>query len=386
MRASRWAVSSMFLVNGVGWASWAARLPAIQERLAIGEGAVGAALLGATLGLFASVVVTSVLVERFGSRRVTIASGATMIAALPLIGWAPSFPALAAALVIYGAANGAFDLAANSQAVTVERTYGRPMMSSFHALFSAGALVGAGIAALVATNGVPVDLHLIGIAALLLTLLAVASLALVPHPGHGEVVGVRTSLVGVARPLLGLGVISFCVLLAEGSVTDWSAIYLSSVVGAGPGLAAAGLIVFSLTMMLGRLFGDRLTLRLGPAPIVRGGAAVAATGLALPLLVPTVAMSLTGFALVGLGLSIIFPVVLSAAGRVPSVRPATGLAGTTATGYVGFIAGPPIIGFVAEASSLRLALGLVLACIGVAGLLASQVASPQAVDYRTDVL
>lgn len=166
----------MFLVNGVGWASWAARLPAIQERLSIGEGAVGVALLGATLGLFVAVVATSVLVERFGSRRVTMASGATMIAALPLIGWAPSFPMLAAALVIYGAANGAFDLAINSQAVTVERAYGRPMMSSF------------------------------------------------------------------------------CVLLAEGSVTDWSAIYLSSVVGTGPGLAAAGLIVFSLTMMLGRLF------------------------------------------------------------------------------------------------------------------------------------
>ncbi len=239
----------MFLVNGVGWASWAARLPAIQERLAIGEGAVGAALLGATLGLFVSVVATSVLVERFGSRRVTMASGATMIAALPLIGWAPSFPMLAAALVIYGDANGAFDLAINSQAVTVERAYGRPMMCSL------------------------------------------------------------------------------CVLLAEGSVTDWSAIYLSSVVGTGPGLAAAGLIVFSLTMMLGRLFGDRLTLRLGPARLVRGGAVVAATGLALTILIPTVAMSLTGFALVGLGLSIIFPVVLSASGRVPAVRPATGLAG-----------------------------------------------------------
>lgn len=226
----------------------------------------------------------------------------------------------------------------------------------------------------------PVDLHLIGIAALLLTLLAVASLALVPHPRQGHPVGGRISLVGVARPLLGLSVISFCVLLAEGSVTDWSAIYLSSVVGTGPGLAAAGLIVFSLTMMLGRLFGDRLTLRLGPARLVRGGAAVAAAGLAFTLLVPTVAVSLMGFALVGLGLSTIFPAVLSAAGRVPAVRSATGLAGTTAAGYVGFIAGPPIIGFVAEASSLRLALGLVLACVVVAGLLASQI------QDRTDVL
>lgn len=121
----------MFLVNGVGWASWAARLPAIQERLAIGEGAVGAALLGATLGLFVSVVVTSVLVGRFGSRRVTIASGATMIAALPLIGWAPSFPILAAALVVYGAANGAFDLAANSQerlSARASRLWSRPVV------------------------------------------------------------------------------------------------------------------------------------------------------------------------------------------------------------------------------------------------------------------
>lgn len=187
-------------------------------------------------------------------------------------------------------------------------------------------------------------------------------------------------MVGMGRPLIGLGVVAFCVLLAEGSVTDWSAIYLSSVVGTGPGLAAAGLIVFSLTMMLGRLFGDRLTLRLGPVRLVRWGTAVAAAGLALIIVVPTLITSLTGFALVGLGISSIFPAVLSAAGRVPEVRPAIGLAGVTAAGYVGFIAGPPIIGLLAEATSLRLALGLVLACVAVAGVFASGSSWPHCVN------
>jgi fucose permease len=167
------------------------------------------------------------------------------------------------------------------------------------------------------------------------------------------------------RALAALGVVAFCALVSEGAMADWSAVYLQDVIDSGPGLAAAGYAVFSLAMAVGRLTGDRFIELLGAVTMLRLGGALAASGLALALLVDSTALALVGFALVGAGLATLFPITLSAAANAPGMAPGAGIAAMSSTGYFGFLIGPPLIGFVAELVGLRGALVFVVA-LGVA--------------------
>jgi MFS family permease len=246
----------------------------------------------------------------------------------------------------------------NTQAVAVEQRYRRPIMSTFHGVFSLGGLASSALAVAIVAAGVGTVAHLVTAGIVLGAAAYVASRWLLPDEGapggaHGPVFALPTG------PLIPLGVVAFCVLLGEGAMADWSAVYLRNSLDTGAGYAAAGYAVFSSTMALGRLTGDRLTLRFGPAPLVRAGGSVVAIGLGLALILGQPAAALLGFACVGAGLSFIFPIVLSAAGRVRGVAAGSALAAVTAVGYTGFLAGPPLIGLVAQVTSLRLALSIV---------------------------
>lgn len=370
-RRPRLAVLGLFFANGVGWASWASRLPTIREQLELSEGALGLALLGATVGLFVATALTSLLVIRFGSRAVAIGAGVAMSAVLPFIGLAPGFLSFATALICYGVTNGALDLASNAQAADVERRVARPMMSGFHALFSAGAIAGAGSAAALAALDVPVEVHLSAVGAVLALAFLAACPALLADLPHDPAARARALALPPA-PLLALGALAFCVLLAEGAIFDWSAIYMNSVAHANLAMSAIGLAVFQGAMMLGRLRGDWAAVRLGPRLVVSGGAALGVAGLLLALLVPTVLTSLAGLFLLGLGLAAAFPLTLSRAARMPGVPTPTALAATTAAGYTGFMAGPPLIGFIAELTNLRVGLGVVVVCLVLAVALAGR--------------
>ncbi|MDP8939158.1 MAG: hypothetical protein M3N10_02490 [Actinomycetota bacterium] len=179
--------------------------------------------------------------------------------------------------MLFGASNGALDVSMNAQAVVVEKEYGRPIMSSFHAAFSFGGLTGAVVGGLIAAAGVETFAHFSSICGLSILAALVAYRALLPASVDAR----EACSPAFARPnraLMGLGVISFCVLLGEGAMGDWSAVYLDNTLGTGPGFAAAGFAAFSLAMALGRLFGDRAIERLGPVRIVRLCATVAAVG------------------------------------------------------------------------------------------------------------
>jgi fucose permease len=222
-------------------------------------------------------------------------------------------------------------------------------------------MLGALAGGLVAELGIGPGPHLV------VTALALGLVGLVVTrdllPASADAVGARRAgpiLARIPRAVLGLGVIGFCALLAEGSVSDWSAVYLDGTLDASPGIAAAGYAAFSLAMFGGRLLGDRLTDVLGPERIVRFGSLLAAGGLSLALAAPAPAVALLGFALTGAGLSIIVPVIFSAAGRAPGMPPGRGIAAVTTTGYLGFLVGPAIIGFLAGAATLRGALGFVV--------------------------
>ena len=359
-RMARLAVLAIFFLNGVGIATWVVRIPAVKERLYLSAGLLGLALLAVAVGALASMVFTGSLISRLGSRPVVGATALLFAFALVPPSLSPNLPLLALSLVLLGAANGALDVSMNAQAVAIEKEYGKPIMSSFHAAFSVGGLAGAIGGGLIASLGVGVTPHFLGAAVAIALGVIVARRAMLPAEVDAGGSEGGPAFARPTRALLGLGMISFCALLGEGAVGDWSAVYLKSSLGTGPGFAATGYAAFSLMMVAGRITGDRLTGYLGPARLVRLGGAVAAVGLGLSLAVGHPLVALAGFASAGAGFSIVFPLALSAAGRTKGTAPGPALAAVSTLGYTGFLAGPPIIGFLAQLLDLGAALYVVV--------------------------
>jgi hypothetical protein len=270
------------------------------------------------------------------------------------------------ALALLGACNAVLDVSMNAQAVAIEGRYDRPIMSSFHGLFSVGGLAGAAVASAAMAVGVTATWHVAGVAVVSLAVVAAVVGGLLPSTEPGE--PSRPVFVKPPAALLMLGLLTFCGLLAEGGVADWSAVYLHDSLGATPAAAAHGFAAFSLTMAAGRFAGHHLAGCLGPVVLLRASGAIAAAGLGSALMLGTTWSAVIGFALVGLGLANVIPVLFSAAGRVPGVPVGTALAGIATTGYGGYLAGPPVIGLTASVTGLPAALGIVAAaCALIAG-------------------
>jgi MFS family permease len=363
LRTARLAVAAVFAINALALSSWIARIPDAKAGLGIGEGTLGFVLLFAAVGALLGQPATGWLVARFGSQRVTTVMAMAFALTVALPGMAGSVPQLMAALFVLGAFNGGLDVAMNAQAATVEQRYGQPIMASFHGLWSVGGLAGAGLGGLVAAQGVGLGPHLLTTALATLVLMIVATRWLVPTSGSGPGEGHGFAL--PPRSLAIPGLLAFGVLFCEGAIADWSAVYLREGLGSGAGLAAAGYAVFALLMAAGRLTGDWLTLRVGPRRMVRGGGALVTLGMLCVVATGAPVPAIVGFALIGAGVSCIFPLILSAAARTPGVASSTAIAAMATTGYTGFLVGPPLIGGVAEALTLRVALGL----LGLFGLL-----------------
>jgi len=334
----------------------------------LSEGELGLALLAAPIGLLGAQVASAGVAARRGSRPVTVVAGLATACVMVLPTLAGDLAALAGALLLVGAANGALDVSMNAQGIAVERARHIALLASLHAAFSFGALGGAGLGALAAGLGAAPEAHL-ALASLAGVAVVLAARPALLGPEHDAAAGAPL-LASPTRALGGLGALAFCVLLAEGAMFDWSAVYLAGTLAAGPAVAAAGLAVFQGAMGAGRLAGDRLAHRLGPGMLAGAGAALAATGFAVVAAAPTPALALAGLALGGLGLASVFPLALrTAASRAPAGQTAVALAAVSTTGYLGFMAGPPLIGGLAELGGLRMALGVVVALCMVAAAL-----------------
>jgi MFS family permease len=349
-------------------------MPTIQERAEIGTGVLGLALTFTMLGLIASQAAAGALVARFGSRRlVTLGLLGWSLALIP-VAFAESFAVLAVGLAMVGLANGLLDVSMNVHGLTVERELRRPMFTGLHAAFSFGGLGGAAVGALVAGLGVGVTPHLLGASAASVAIgLATRPLLL---PAGADAAPGGPLLAVPTRGLVAVGALAFCTLLAEGAVNDWAAVYLDGELGTTDAVAATGLAVFSLTMGIGRLTGDRLAAGFGPVRLTRAGAAVAALGMSLTLVSDLAPLALAGFAVAGLGLSTLFPMALRAAGRHgESVGPS--VAAVAGCGYLGLLTGPPSVGGLSELTgSLRTALVLVVVLCLAAVALAGSVREP----------
>ena len=364
LSSPRAAGAAAFLIHATGSGTWAPRLPAIKESLGLSDGELGTALVGLAIGLVIGTRVAGAPIDRFGSRPVMRAGFPILAATLLLPGLADSLVALLLALLVLGVASGALDVAMNAQGIEVERSLGRPILSGLHGLWSVGLGLGAGAAALAAAA----DLDPLPHFAIVAAVLALASLVflrgLLPaehhvreeHGREEEGVTVRWTL-----PLILLGVIAFCSFVGEGSASDWSAVYMTQELGTSQALGALAFAAFAVTMAIARFAVDPLRARVGNARLVRVGSLGAATGLGAALLIHEPAAGIAGFALLGLGLAPVVPIAFSAAGDLEP-RATGRLVGRVATiGYVGSVAGPIMIGWLAEATSLRASLGLVVA-------------------------
>lgn len=364
---ARAAVTAIFFINGAGYGNWVARIPAVRDSLGLDTQQLGLALLGVAIGSLLAMPFAGALLGRVGSRAMTTCCALAFCATVVLPALAVNLATLTLALVALGATTGTLDVSMNGAGAAVERHGGRAIMSSFHAAFSFGGLSGAALGGFLASREIAPLPHLAGIALLSFACAAVATRGLLPIEADGLSGGPAFAL--PTRALAALGIIGFGALLSEGAMADWSGIYLRDIRATDDATAASGFAAFSLCMAIGRLTGDWLVERFGAVPVVRGGGVVAAAGLALVLLVPSVAFALVGFAAVGIGISIIFPLVLSAAARTPNIPSGTAIAAVTTIGYLGFLAGPPVLGIVAHATTLGVALWLVvLLCAGIAAI------------------
>jgi Major Facilitator Superfamily len=353
--AARVAVTVAFFSHGALSGTWAARIPQIRDALGLSDPALGLGLLAVAAGAVSSMTLTGGLVARFGSRTVTLLGLLVMCAGLVCVGLSPSFALAVPSLLAFGVGMGTMDVAMNAHGVTVEGRMQRPILSGLHGLWSLGAMAGAAVGGLAAGAGVPVPLHFLAVAGVLgLAGFAVRRAML---PGAVDRVSRTPWFQLPPRAMLGLGLLCFGSLLAEGSVSDWSAVLLSGTFGADAASAAFGYAAFSLVMTAGRLSGDAVVARVGPVALTRGGALLTAAALGTLLVVGDAGVAILGLALMGAGLASMVPVIFRAAAHQPGVPAGTGIAAVSLLGYLGFLAGPPLIGFAAGQVGLRAALG-----------------------------
>ncbi|MFF5718347.1 MFS transporter [Streptomyces buecherae] len=402
IRRLRAALTLFFALDGFIFAGWVVRIPAIKQQTGASTGDLGLALLGVSAGAVATMMVTGRLCQRFGHQPMTVVAAIVMSLSVALPAHTHSALALGLVLLVFGAGYGGLNVAMNSAAVDLVAALRRPVMPTFHAAFSLGGMLGAGLGGLVAGR-LSATTHLTTLTACGLALTAFAGRALLAHPvprrqherpattprgrspqadaadparrpssARAESVerggfGGQAAARRTRRLVAVFGLIALCTAYGEGALADWGALHLEQDLDAHPGLAAAGYSVFAATMTIGRLSGTALLERLGQTRALVAGGATAATGMLVGSLAPTVWLALLGFAVTGLGLANIFPIAIERAG---ALNGPSGVATASTFGYGGMLCGPPAIGFVADWFSLPTALTTVALLAAVAAVVA----------------
>jgi fucose permease len=364
-RAARLATSLVFGVNAFAMANVIPRLPAIKDRLEIGDAALGAAVAGAGLGALVASTGAGFAVHRWGTARTSVGFGLALCAVSVLPGIAPVWGLLLLAYVLMGVTDAIMDVAMNAQGLVVQKAYGRSVLNGFHGWWSVGAAVGALTGAGAAAADVPLPVHLLAANALNAGVLLVASRWLLADPpgasgADADGAPALTRLHGVVRPMLPLVAFAFCATFVEDAPATWGALYVRDDVGTSAGVAGLAFVAFSTGMTVGRLSADRVIDRFGRVRVVRAGGLAAALGMAAVLFTGHLAVVLPAFAVMGVGVAPQFPSMFSAASEQPGVPAAHGLAVASWAARTGFLLAPPLVGAVSDAVGLGRALWLVV--------------------------
>jgi MFS family permease len=382
LRAARAATALTFFLTGAVFATWAARLPAITERLALSPGEASVALAGVEAGALGGLAVAGRLVSALGSARSLRLGFAVYPTALVATALPPSLGTLVAAMLVMGTANSTIDVAMNVEGVELEGRYGRSLLSGLHSAHSFGVVAGGAAGTVCAARAVPLEAHFAVVAGIALVAAQLSSRWLLSErlggADDGPLGHARRGPADAGAPrargrLAAVGLLAAGAFFVEGAANDWSAIELRSVHGAGPGLAGAAFTTFSLALALGRLGADRLIARHGRARFTRAAGCVAAVGAAIVVVSPSASIALIGWAVVGAGVAGIAPTLLGAAPGVAAVAPPAAIATVSAVGYSGSFAGPPVIGGLASLTSLPAALAALVLGAGAVALFAPSV-------------
>lgn len=352
----RIAVGTVFFLPGLIFASWASRIATIQQTLNLSDTALGAILFCIPVGLIISLPVAGWLISRIGSRMLVLLGILAYSIALVGLGAAPSIPVLMASMVAFGFASNSVNIAVNTQAVATEKIYNKPIMASFHGLWSLAGFAGAGIGTYMIGKSVAPFNHFLGMAIIVIVTLIITYRYLLNDKGPAEA---QQGFVLPDRPLVKLGIIAFCSLICEGAMFDWSVIYFKKVLNAHNGWMGAGYTVFMCTMAMGRFIADWFAHRFGLKQTLQVSGLLTAVGLLIAVIFPQIPTAMLGFLLVGFGVSSVVPMVYSVAGRSKTMSPGMALAAVSTIGFVGFLVGPPVIGFIAGAFNLRVSFVLI---------------------------
>ncbi|WP_434616177.1 MFS transporter [Azospirillum sp. B2RO_4] len=376
--SARWATVAAFFLNGTVFGVWATQIPLLKNRLDLSPAVLGAALLCLAVGALTAMIASGPLLGRIGSAPVMRVTALLFAGLLPLPALVPDVVTLCIVLALFGASGGTMDVAMNAQGALVERRLGRPIMSSLHGMWSLGGLAGAGLGGLLLPL-MPAAAQAALVSAGLLVLFLALQGRFLPDRNAGG-----GGLVLPDRKTLLLGLLAALSFMSEGAILDWSAIHLRDDLGAPAAVAGMGFGVFSAAMAAGRFSGDRLRHRFGGATLMRGGGLLAAAGLGLVLAGGMVAdgtplLAIAGFGLTGIGLSNMVPVLFSTAGAVETGHPDHAVAAVSTMGYAGVLTGPPLVGFIAQATSLATAFAMIaLLVLGMAAAAARAVPRPPA--------
>ena len=367
LRRAKIGVTAAFIAHAVVFSSWAAHIPHVKAELGLSDAALGTALFGAPLGSVAATVLSHWALPRWGSHRLVPLTVAGYAAAGTTVGLARSGAALFFALALWGFFQGALDVAMNTQAGTVERLARSPIMARFHGMWSVGALVGALIGAACVSAGIDLAAQLAVVGLVVLGVVEPLTRGLIPDQAAEPALDADRSKRAWLTPTVAiLAAVAFASFLCEGAATDWSANYLRNVVGAGPGVSALSYAAYTLTMVVTRFGAIRLHARVSSRRLLPALALVAVVGMGVTLATANPVVSVVGFACLGAGVALLVPTAFSAAYSASSAGSAIAL--VAATGWLGYLLGPPLIGYLADVIGLGAALVTIPVMLGVAGI------------------
>ena len=350
-QANRRSVSVFFFLHGLCFASWASRIPTIQSELNLSASSLGTILFALPLGFFISLAFAGWLIAKIGSKKVVVLSSTLYSISLVGIGFSTSPLQVAASLLLFGFFANLLNISANTQAVAVEELYQKRLMATFHGLWSVAGFASAALGTWMIGKSVPPLQHFIFICLFVLIAIAIAAFYLVEKDKHTGKKGPLLALPD--KSLLGLGLIAFCSMMVEGAMFDWSGVYFMNVIHVNSDLTGIGYTTFMIAMAAMRFLADAFAGRFGLRRILQVSGMLATIGLLLAVILPLLVPSLLGFLLIGLGVSSVVPMVYSAAGKSKTMSAGMAITAVSSLGFMGFLIGPPLIGFIADASSLR---------------------------------
>jgi MFS family permease len=350
------AISLYFFFAGLIFSSWASRIPDVKDMFALNEAELGAVLFMLPLGALLALPVAGWVVHRLGSKRASVASLLLYTVLLFLISKAHSVLSISIVLFLFGVIGNFANIAMNTQGLSVQHKLKKPILSGLHAMWSLGAFLAAAITGWTMSVGYSMEMHfgMIALAAAGVTLFFSFSLIQDVAGEHRQKVFALPN-----RGLLLMGIICFCVAMSEGALADWSSLYYRQVVHELNKVSTVGYTAFALCMALGRFFGDRLLQALGYSSVLKLNGILVLIGMGLALAINTPEAVIIGFALVGFGVSSVIPIVYMRSAKSKSMAPSAAIAAVSSIGFMGFLFGPPIIGFIAQETGLRLALSIV---------------------------